>query len=82
MLDNLSLEIRNKRVSRKKAIKIIKSDGLNPPLKDIKRFCSYCNISTKKFYEIAEKFRNKTIWKKNKNKKFYIKDFLIEDWSW
>ena len=82
IFDNLSLEIRNKRISRNKAIKIIQSDGLNPPLEDIKKFCTYCNISTKNFFEIAEKFRNRSIWKKNKNKKFFIKNFLIDDWNW
>lgn len=82
IFDNLSLEIRNKRISRKQAIKIIKSDGLNPPLKDIKKFCSYCGISTIKFFQIAEKFRNKNIWKKSKKGKFYIKDFIIENWKW
>ena len=82
IFDNLSLEIRNKRISREKAIKIIKSNGLKMPLEDIKKFCKYTNISIQKFFEIAEKFRNKDIWKKNKNKKFYIKDFLIDDWKW
>ena len=43
-------------------------------VKDIKKFCSYCGISTIKFFQIAEKFRNKNIWKKSKKGKFYIKD--------
>ncbi|MDA7604045.1 N-acetyl sugar amidotransferase [Candidatus Pelagibacter sp.] len=82
IFDNLSLEIRNKRISRKKAIEIIKSDGLKPPIDDIIKFCNYCNISKKKFFQIAEKFRNKNIWKKNKDKKLYIADFLIDEWKW
>ena len=82
MFDNLSLEIRNKRISRSNAIKLIKSDGLKPPLKDIRKFCKYCNISTNKFFHIAEKFRNKKIWKKNKNNKFFIDNFIINDWNW
>ena len=82
IFDNLSLEIRNKRISKKKALKIIQTDGLKPPLEDIKKFCNYCNISTKDFFDIAEKFRNKSIWKKNKNKKFFIKNFIIHGWKW
>ncbi len=82
IFDNLSLEIRNKRISKNKALKIIKTDGLKPPMRDIKKFCSYCGISTIKFFQIAEKFRNKNIWKKNKYNRFYIKDFLIDDWKW
>lgn len=82
IFDNLSLEIRNNRISRKQALKIIKSHGFKPPINDIKKFCSYCNISILKFFQIAERFRNKNIWKKNKKGKFYIKDFIIENWKW
>ena len=82
IFDNLSLEIRNKRISRAKAIKIIKSQGIKPPLNDIKKFCKYCEISEKKFFDFAEKFRNRKIWKKNKNNIFYIENFLINDWHW
>ena len=82
IFDNLSIEIRNRRISRAKAIKIVKADGLKPPLKDIKKFCKYCNISNKEFFVIAETFRNKKIWSKDKNNKYYIKDFLIENWKW
>ena len=49
--DNLSLEIRNKRLSRSNAIKIIKKKGFKKPLQDIKTFCKFINISNKKFEE-------------------------------
>ena len=65
--DNLSLEIRNNRISRKKAVSIIKKSGFKKPKQDIKKFCNLINISEKKFFEICEKFRNKKIWQK-KNK--------------
>ena len=81
LFDNLSLEIRNKRISRHKAIEIIKKDGLETPTNDIKKFCRYVKITEKEFYKIAEKFRNKKIWIKA-NKKFYIDNFLIKDWKW
>lgn len=82
MFDNLSLEIRNKRISRNRALNIIKTAGVKTPMKDIAEFCKYCNISINDFFVIAEKFRNKKIWKRNKKDKFYIKDFLIDDWEW
>tara|TARA_Y100000768_G_scaffold63599_1_gene43721 strand:- start:23159 stop:24280 length:1122 start_codon:yes stop_codon:yes gene_type:complete len=82
IFDNLSLEIRNKRMSRNKAIKIIKSVGIKPPLEDIKKFCKYCKISKKQFFEMAEKFRNKKIWKKNKDNIFYVENFIVDDWNW
>ena len=66
--DNLSLEIRNRRMSRADALKILKKDIYKTPYADIKKFCKLVNITEKKFFKIFEKFRNKKIWKKNKNK--------------
>jgi len=65
--DNLSLEIRNKRISRDKAINIINKNKFNPPLQDIKKFCKFINISEANFFKVCEKFRNKNIWIKRKN---------------
>ena len=62
--DNLSLEIRNKRISRDKAVKIANKSLKIIPHKQIKNFCEFINISEKKFFQICEKFRNKKIWKK------------------
>lgn len=71
LFDNLSIEIRNKRLSRNKAISIIKKSSFTPPKNDINKFCKYVNISTKQFFLIAEKFRNKKIWRK-KNKRWIL----------
>lgn len=79
--DNLSIEIRNKRISRDKAIELIKKNKNFLPINDIKKFCKYVNIDVKLFFKIAEKFRNKNIWKKI-NKKWKIENFLIENWKW
>ena len=62
--DNLSLEIRNKRISRDKAVKIANKSLKIIPHKQIKNFCEFINISEKKFFQICKKFRNKKIWKK------------------
>ena len=75
--DNLSLEIRNKRLSRDKAIKIANKDMKKIPYEDIKIFCNYIGISKKKFFMICEKFRNKNIWKKV-NGKWVLKTSLNE----
>ena len=61
---------------------MIKSEGIKPPLEDIKKFCNYCGISKKQFFGFAEKFRNRKIWKKNKDNIFYIENFIIKDWNW
>jgi len=66
--DNLSLEIRNKRLTRCEAINIIKKNKFLAPKQDIKKFCKLINISEKKFFNVCENFRNKKIWKKITNK--------------
>ena len=81
--DNLSIDIRNRKISRSEAIEIIRTKGEQTPKKQIEMFCSYIEISTKVFYETAEKFRNDKIWFLDSNdglKK--IKDFLIPDFNW
>jgi len=78
--DNLSIEIKEGKISRKQAIEIVK----NPekiPLKEINLFCKFLSISLREFFLIAEKFRNQKIWYKDKNK-WKIKDFLIKDYKW
>ena len=80
--DNLSIEIREKRISRKKAIDIIKKTDHLLPKKEIKNFCKYLNINLKRFFKIAEKHRNRKIWSLNEKKNWYIKDFLIKDYKW
>ena len=80
--DNLSIEIRNGRLSRKEAIQIIKKTGDQFPIQEIKKFCDYIKISLKKFLIITEKFRNKKIWFKDKNGIWKIRNFLISKWKW
>ena len=83
LFDNLSIEIRKKRIKREKAIKILKSEAYKIPKKDILIFCKYLKITVKDFFFICEKFRNKDIWKYNKKKKYWhIPNFLIEDFNW
>jgi len=79
-MDNLSLEIRNKRLSRKDAIKYLTNKGIKPPMEDIRLFCKFVGISVKEFEKISNKFRNKDIWKKVK-KNWMIKDFIIKNWK-
>lgn len=79
--DNLSLEIRNGRMSRHEAIEVIRGKGDETPLQDIEKFCAFAGIDLKRFYSIIEKFRNLDIWKK-KDGVWRIDDFLIADWRW
>tara|TARA_X000000950_G_scaffold288388_1_gene404904 strand:- start:47886 stop:49004 length:1119 start_codon:yes stop_codon:yes gene_type:complete len=79
--DNLSIEIRNKRFTRIKALNIIKRIGNDKPLKDIKNFCDFVGISKNEFQCIAESHRNLKIWKK-KQGVWKINNFIINDWDW
>ena len=79
--DNLSIEIRNGRISRNAAISILKKKGHFLPLDDIKKFCKYVKIDVKTFFDIAEKFRNRNIWSKVNNK-WKVDNFLISNWRW
>tara|TARA_B100001057_G_C22711451_1_gene895949 strand:- start:315 stop:1193 length:879 start_codon:yes stop_codon:yes gene_type:complete len=80
--DNLSIEIRNNRVSRENAIKKIKKTNLNYiNKKSISDFCKYIKISENNFFKAVEKFRNKKIWYK-KGSIWKIKDFIIMDYNW
>ena len=81
LYDNLSLEIRNKRITRDKALEIVKKEKHAIPINKIKKFCKYTQISLKQFFIITEKFRNKKIWIKKKNK-WQIKNFIIDNFKW
>ena len=81
IFDNLSLEIRNGRITRDEAIEILKSNGPEIPSDDIKKYCNFVGITEFDFFKILEKFRNQTIWK-NENGIWKINGFLIESWDW
>ncbi len=81
LFDNLSIEIRNNRLDRDEAIKIITRIGNQTPKDDILKFCDFVKIDIKKFYEICDKFRNIEIWNYKKGR-WKINNFLIKDWNW
>lgn len=81
LFDNLSLEIRNGRMSRERAIDIIRARGEEVPRGDIARFCEFTGMEPSHFYEEIGKFRNPAVWKR-KNRVWVIEDFLVPDWKW
>jgi len=80
--DNLSLEIRNGRICREAAINLLHERGEEVPTVEIAQFCEYVKISEKRFFEIAESFRNKDIWGKGEEGEWRLQEFLIPDWEW
>ena len=79
--DNLSLEIRNGRMTRLGAIQTLKEIGDDTPHEDIAKFCEFVGIPREHFFEVIERFRNQDIWVKQDGK-WMIKNFLIPDWRW
>lgn len=81
LFDNLSLEIRNGRMSREEALETLLTMGEQRPNEDIDKFCAFTKINSQRFYTLAEKFRNLNIWQKDGNV-WKIKGFLLKDWKW
>ena len=82
LFDNLSLEVRNGRLSREAALAIIRERGDETPRADIERFCGFANIGTQAFFATAERFRNPAIWKRRADGLWHIPEFLLPDWRW
>lgn len=80
--DNLSIEIRNGRISRQAAIEKIREVGTEKPNSEIEKFCDFVGIDKRRFGEIVESHRNRSIWSKDSNGDHFIKSFLVADWDW
>ena len=80
-MDNLSLEIRNGRLTRDEALEILKDGKDETPYEDIEIFCMFVGITEERFYLICEKFRDERIWS-HENGVWKINDFIIQDWRW
>ena len=81
LFDNLSLEIRNGRISRQEAMQILREAGDQTPHEDIGKFCDFVGMTAAHFFKTIEAFRNPEIWVKE-NGTWKVKDFLIPDWEW
>ncbi len=81
LFDNLSIEIRNGRMSRSQALEVIRSRGDQTPRADIEKFCGFAGITPERFLEICEPFRNLAIWVRDGGT-WKIRDFLVNDWNW
>jgi N-acetyl sugar amidotransferase len=66
--DQTAEAVRLKMMTRKKAIEFVKKYDGKCAERFIKNFCDYLGISRKKFWEVAESYRNKDIWRKNEGK--------------
>ena len=81
LFDNLSLEIRNSRMERDDALAVIRARGDETPHEDIERFCAFASIARAQFDDLAEAWRNTSVWSR-RGGRWVIDDFLIPDWEW
>lgn len=81
LFDNLSLEIRNGRLSRDQAVGAVRARGEQRPSADITKLCAFVERSEDWFFSTAERFRNHSIWKQAQGT-WVIPEFLIPDWNW
>lgn len=79
--DNLSLDIKAGVISREEALQAIRDIGDETPYDAIEQFCQYVDISIDRFFEIAEVFRNESLWK-NRKGSWVIDDFILSDFDW
>ena len=70
-----SIDIRHKKLSRLKAIKIVKKYDSIFPETFTKDYCNYFNMTKKRFFKILYKFINKDIFQ-IKNKKIILLDTI------
>ncbi len=82
LFDNLSLEIRNGRITRQQALQIIRDKGDQTPHADIEKFCAFAGISRERFHGIAETFRNRKVWQQRSDGTWHIPGFPVADWRW
>jgi N-acetyl sugar amidotransferase len=79
--DNLSLEIRNGRLTRAQAIDWLRKRGDETPHDDIKAICAFMQIPVAAFFDVIERFRNPAVWRRDQGV-WKIDQFLIPDWNW
>jgi N-acetyl sugar amidotransferase len=82
LFDNLSVEIRNERLTRTQAVEIIRERGDQTPHEDIAALCEFLRIDVKRFDALVEPFRNENIWEYGADGVWRIPGFLIQDWTW
>lgn len=81
LFDNLSLEIRNGRMTRDEALATISRLGDQRPTADIATCCEFMGLPLSEFEDLEETFRDHTIWTR-RNGHWVIDGFPIEGWNW
>lgn len=78
--DNLSIDIREGKLTRDEAIEFLQSNPEEEPTEAISLFLDYTGLTRQEFDSVCEKFRNPKIWSRNRSGRWEIRDFLIPDY--
>lgn len=78
VLDHACREIRLKKLTRNKAIELVKKYISNKP-KNLKLFCDWLGITQNAFYYLIDQHRNKKIWIRNDNWEWELKNDIVEN---
>ncbi len=71
--DQLAEAIRLNMMDRSQAIPLVKKYDGKCAKRFIRGFCKYLGISEKRFWQVAERHRDKNIWRKNKKGEWKLK---------
>lgn len=74
--DNISVEVRNGRMTREEGVNILKSKMERVPEEEVQMLCRYLDMHEHEFWNVLEKFRNTDIWQKDENGDWYIPNYL------
>lgn len=80
--DNLSLEIRNGRITREQAVNHIRQRGDETPWRDLQLFSEFTGQPVDQLRKTAQTFRNEKVWSQRDDGVWQIPGFLIPDWDW
>ena len=75
--DNLSIEIRNGRLTREEALAYVRLHGISEPTRDIVSLCGYLGMTRHEFDSVCDSWRNLDIWEKGPDGRWHLPDFLI-----
>ena len=76
--DHACEDIRLGRMDREQAKDLVRKHDLTPLSEDyVTEFCEFIGISTPRFHEIQEKFRNLDVWQQEASGKWTIRDHLV-----
>jgi len=79
--DNLSLEIRNGRMTREEAVEWLRRRGDETPVEDIEKLCAWLGLNRGEFDAIAESFRDHSVWQQSDGV-WCIPGYLVGDYPW